>query len=487
MHSFAGIGIPKIYTDFQKMKSNKKIKKRWESLKVLILDEVSMVSGEFFDSLSKVVSDIRGDPRPFGGIQLIVCGDFLQLSPIAPKKYEVDQMMNGIREKEALETLEEARDWLFLNRGFCFQSEAWRLASFEMVELKHVFRQSNRDFVNILRDIRLGNVTSDTIQYLQKNCERPLPPNDYGVQPTILHSKNINVAKENLFDLEKLDGEIFCYEAFDEIEREKGVGTWVEKELSNNSFFRSCTAEKNLQLKIGAQVMLIKNLAQNTMLTNGSRGTIIGFRKVKRSSSTNLLPGITKYPVVRFKNGLQLVITPQKFQSRILGMGTCTRTAVPLKLAWAITTHKAQGLSLDYVIADVGQVFAEAQLYVALSRVSDETGLELRNFSANRVRVNQLALRFHNDPTQHYPYWWDMDGSKPKIMAESSKVSIKANSKRRVSSQRTQKTPFGTIDERFLKGQTVVELKQMLRERGLKVSGRKAELIQRLQDDFCKG
>ena len=168
-------------------------------------------------------------------------------------------------------------------------------------------------------------------------------------------------------------------------------------------------------------------------------------------------------------------------------MGTCTRTAVPLKLAWAITTHKAQGLSLDYVIADVGQVFAEAQLYVALSRVSDETGLELRNFSANRVRVNQLALRFHNDPTQHYPYWWDMDGSKPKIMAESSKVSIKANSKRRVSSQRTQKTPFGTIDERFLKGQTVVELKQMLRERGLKVSGRKAELIQRLQDDFCKG
>ena len=83
-HSFAGIGIPKIYTDFRKMKSNKNIKKKWENLKVLVLDEVSMISGEFFDSLSTVVSDIRKDPRPFGGIQLIVCGDFLQLSPIAP-------------------------------------------------------------------------------------------------------------------------------------------------------------------------------------------------------------------------------------------------------------------------------------------------------------------------------------------------------------------------------------------------------------------
>ena len=178
-----------------------------------------------------------------------------------------------------------------------------------MVELKHVFRQSNRKFVNILQDIRVGDVTPETIRYLRENCERPLPPNDFGIQPTILHSKNVNVSKENLVDLKKLSGEIVTYKALDEVEREKGVGPWVKKDLENSSFFKSCNAERTLQLKIGAQVMLIKNLGQNSRLTNGSRGTVIGFRRVKKSagSDTTLLPGVLNYPVVQFKNGLQQV------------------------------------------------------------------------------------------------------------------------------------------------------------------------------------
>ena len=460
VHSFAGIGIPKIYTDFGKMKSNKKIRKRWENLKVLLIDEVSMISGEFFDSLSRSVSEIRNDPRPFGGIQLIVCGDFLQLSPIAPRKWEVEQMVTGIREKEGLETAQEARNWLFLNRGFCFQSEAWEAASFETVELKHVFRQSNRDFVNILQDIRLGNVTSETVRYLRENCERPLPQNDFGVQPTILHSKNVNVARENLIDLEKLAGETVTFEAFDKVERERGAGKWVERDLSRNSFFKTCTAEKHLRLKLGAQVMLIKNIGNhNSKLTNGSRGTVVGFRAVKQSSDSNLLPGVEKYPVVQFKNGLQMVVTPQKFQSRILGMGTCTRTAIPLKLAWAITTHKAQGMTMDYVIADVGQVFAEAQLYVALSRVSDQTGLELRNFSTNRVKTNPLALKFHTDPNLEYPFWWDLDGSDPKIMSETKKhIRVDFPS----SEEEFHATESETaLDEQSRKKQTVAELQPL--------------------------
>ncbi|VEU34803.1 unnamed protein product [Pseudo-nitzschia multistriata] len=433
VHSFAGIGIPKIYKDFKRMKTNKNIRKRWEELQVLILDEVSMISGEFFDSLSKVVSDIRNDPRPFGGIQLIVCGDFLQLPPISPRQWEVDQTVKALQEREGLETPEEARDWLFLNRGFCFQSVAWKEANFELVELNHVFRQRNEDFVRALQDIRVGNVTPETIRYLRENCERPLPENDLGIQPTILHSKNIDVARENLVDLNKLSGDTVSYEASDAVEPEKGVGPWVKKDLENNSFFRSCLAERKLQLKIGAQVMLIRNLSQNSGLVNGSRGTIVGFREVKSSSSStglNLLPGVTKYPVVQFKNGLQQVITPQKFQSRILGKGKCIRTAIPLKLAWAITAHKAQGLTMDYVIADVGQVFAEAQLYVALSRASDATGLEIRNFSRNRVRANALALRFHGDPEQKYPFWWDSDGSRPMILMESPSESLPEKSKK---------------------------------------------------------
>ena len=561
MHSFAGIGIPKIYTDFSKTKSNKKIAKKWKSLKILVLDEVSMVSGEFFDSLSVIVSDIRKDPRPFGGIQLVVCGDFLQLSPIAPRRGEVDQMTLALQEKEGLDNPQDARDWLFLNRGFCFQSLAWEESNFDFVELQQVFRQSNRDFVRILQDIRIGNVNDETVRYLREKCERPLPPNEFGIRPTVLHSKNVNVDRDNSIDLNKLPGESVSYSALDEVEVEKGSGPSVRKQLQRNSFFTACIAEQDLQLKIGAQVMLIKNLNQNTRLANGSRGKVIGFRTVKNSASSddNLLPGVDKYPVVQFKNGLSQVIKPQKFQSRLLGMGICTRTAIPLKLAWAITTHKAQGLTLDYVIADVGQVFAEAQLYVALSRASDESGLELRNFSKNRVKTNQLALRFHQDPKQQYPYWWDADGSKPMIMtmtSDDTKKKSKNTTRKRPSTSSspskddihhvpheqngrsrsdelsndieqndTQYVPlFGrkvqsrksrsgelskdirqngtqhvpleqngqirnsssdepssaVFDRYNLQKQTVVELKDLLRERKMRVSGKKAELIERL-------
>jgi ATP-dependent DNA helicase PIF1 len=544
MHSFAGIGVPKIYTDFSKTKSNKKTAKKWKSLKILVLDEVSMVSGEFFDSLSVIVSDIRNDPRPFGGIQLVVCGDFLQLSPIAPRRGEVEQMTLALQEKEGLDNPQDARDWLFLNRGFCFQSLAWNESNFDFVELQHVFRQSNRDFVRILQDIRIGNVNDETVRYLREKCERPLPPNEFGIRPTVLHSKNVNVDRDNSIDLNKLPGESVSYSALDQVEVEKGSGPWVKKQLQGNSFFSACIAEQDLQLKIGAQVMLIKNLNQNSRLANGSRGKVIGFRTVKNSASSddNLLPGVDKYPVVQFKNGLQQVIKPQKFQSRLLGMGICTRTAIPLKLAWAITTHKAQGLTLDYVIADVGQVFAEAQLYVALSRASDESGLELRNFSKNRVKTNQLALRFHQDPKQQYPYWWDADGSKPMIMTMQSDDTKKKNksttmkrtgaSKRRsdelsndieqnethyvplfgrkgqsrnsrsdelsndIRQNDTQYVPIerngqsrnsrsdelssAVFDKYNLQKRTVVELKNLLRERNMKLSGKKVELIERL-------
>jgi hypothetical protein len=180
---------------------------------------------------------------------------------------------------------------------------------------------------------------------------------------------------------------------------------------------------------------------------------------------------------------------------------------------------------LDYVIADVGHVFAEAQLYVALSRASDESGLELRNFSKNRVRVNPLALHFHDDPTRQVPFWWEGPGggSVPKIMATpvtGSRVTSVRKRPSRLRNGTTQPTPKGktkdvdqmlqllkqdnasrksrkaagssvatpsydqirskAVDARALEAMTVEELKQMLRIRGLKVSGKKAELIDRL-------
>jgi ATP-dependent DNA helicase PIF1 len=454
IHSFAGIGIPKTQDSFSKTRTVKENAKRWKELDSMVVDECSMISGEFFDRLSGEVSKVRKDPRPFGGIQLIVCGDFLQLPPIAPRKTDVREMRAAMGERD------QNPDDLFLNRGFCFQSHAWNEANFQVIELDVVFRQKNREYVNILQDIRRGHVTRDALQFLGQ-CERPLPSNKFGVRPTMLHSRNKDVSRENMLELEKLEGEARVFEAVDRVEPEEGAGPWVRKQLEQNQFFRSCIAEKELQLKIGAQVMLIKSFPRS-QLVNGCRGKVVGFTDGE------------KYPVVQFVNGIKKAIQPQTFESRLVGLGTCVRTAVPLKLAWAITTHKAQGLTLDYVIADVGGVFGEAQTYVALSRATDQKGLELRNFSKKKVRANPTALAFYSDPGGTFPTW---DGN-----------ATQKNAKK--------KTPDHAPVERHTVGNnqasetngfdrcTVRELKVMLSALGLPTSGRKAELTERIRSSL---
>jgi len=406
IHSFAGIGIPRTMDDFNKVKRKRK---QWKELKAMVLDEASMVSGEFFDLLSNAVSEIRQDPRPFGGIQLIICGDFLQLSPIAPRKADMENMVAALQEKEGLAE-EHAIEMLFLNRGFCFQSYSWQKADFKVVELDQVFRQQNKQFIDVLQDIRRAQISPSTTEFLRKNCQRPLPQNEFGIRPTILHSKNRDVLRDNLIELQNLEGEMVEFSAKDDIAKERGAPKWAENQLWKSQFFANCIAEEKLQLKIGAQVMLIKNEGQGKkQLVNGSRGKIVGFRKpppsIKPAEEALLLPDVDKYPVVQFINGVKKIILPTSFESRLIGIGTCKRVAIPLKLAWAITTHKAQGLTLDYVIADLGEVFAEAQTYVALSRASDEAGLELRNFSPNRVKANSIALSFYQNPNQEFEMW----------------------------------------------------------------------------------
>lgn len=409
IHSFAGIGVPQVKEDFLRVSRKKKA---WKDLKVMVLDEASLVSGEFFDLLSEAVADLRGRPgEPFGGIQLVLCGDFLQLSPILPRRRDIEQMVAALEKKG--ESREDAQESLFLNRGFCFQAYNWHLAKFDVIQLEEVYRQQNVEFIRVLQSIRNGSVGREEMEFL-KQCQRPLPPNEFGIRPTILHSKNLDVTRENLAELRQLPGDTVIYDALDTIDKERGAGKWVENQLWKSQFFKNCIAESELQLKLGAQVMLIKNEMDGRnriRRANGSRGKVIGFRRAPARTDAPLLPGVAEYPLVQFADGTKKLILPTTFQARMLGMGTCTRVTVPLKLAYAITTHKSQGLTLDYVVADVGSVFAEGQTYVALSRASDINGLELRNFYPNRVRTNRLALAFYKNPGQiGYQYW---DGHRP--------------------------------------------------------------------------
>jgi len=407
LHSFAGVGVPGVVKDFEKAwnKSDK-----WRGLQVLIIDEISMISGEFLDLLSNVVSQIRGKQmQPFGGIQLIFCGDFLQLPPI-PKS------LSGHRhQQDALASRGMNPSELVLNRGFAFQSLCWRDAKINVEELKEVFRQKNSAFITVLHEIRTGKVSSDSKAFLA-GCNRPIPPNSLGILPTVLYSKNINVTNHNMAHLDKLSTELHTFQASDGIDADDEAPHWAADALWNDSFFKSCIAESGLSLKEGAQVMLIKNenmaRGPGPKLVNGSRGQVVDFvdgTDLDPGDAEDLdlhefsLPNMKFFPVVQFLNGSRRIIRPEKFESDIVGLGSCFRKAIPLKLAWAVTVHKSQGLTLDYVVADVGNVFAEAQTYVALSRASDENGLELRNFSENKVFANSRALSFYAN--EHVPLW----------------------------------------------------------------------------------
>jgi ATP-dependent DNA helicase PIF1 len=424
IHSFAGCGVPKVAADFDKAWEGEK-RKAWRQLEVLVVEEISMISGEFFDRLSKVVCVIReNEDKAFGGIQLIVCGDFLQLPPVSLRIDKIRAYKNTLASQIN-------KNILHCDLGFTFQAKAWQQAAMAVVDLDEVYKQGNVEFVKILHQIRKGKVTADAVAFLKK-CDRPLPIL-FGVRPTMLYARNKDVNTENISELLKLPGDECMWKATDSIRLEDQYGeesnhysrrSKIERELWLSSFFDECIAQKELRLKVGAQVMLIKNEMSNDedKLVNGSRGKVIGFSPRTTLNSERITPEKTRtdeevYPVVQFFNGRIKLVGMEVFESRRPGMGSCIREAIPLKLAWTITLHKSQGMTLDYVKADLRGVFTEAQTYVALSRASDENGLELLNFSAAKVRADSRAVEFYDNPDGQFPFWgFDEEEFKPDVL-----------------------------------------------------------------------
>ena len=405
LHSFAGCGVPNHKKDFEKAWRDDK-RDAWRTIRVMIIDEISMINGEFLDNLSQVICKIRGgNDKPFGGIQLIFCGDFLQLPPITKRQYQRMPTMQ--------------RNQMHCDRGFAFESAVWRDAEFKTVVLAEVFRQENREFIDILHNFRKGVVTNEAERFLER-CQRSLPIKE-GVKPTILYARNVDVSRENLKELAKLPGEQHVYEAFDTIKVSLNPESNIaedraESMLYSNPFFDHCIAEEKLLLKEGAQVMLIKNHDIKGGLVNGSRGKVVGFTDKLPETNVIMDPwspyeipgqnGKTIYPVVKFVGRDEpMTVMPLPFRSTIAGVGDSIRVAIPLKLAWAVTVHKSQGMTLNYVKVDLRGVFSEAQAYVALSRASDENGLELRNFSRRVVRADKRALDFYENPDAKFRLW----------------------------------------------------------------------------------
>ncbi|OZJ06814.1 hypothetical protein BZG36_00001, partial [Bifiguratus adelaidae] len=356
LHSFAGIGMgaDKVEVLVKRIRSNKRLKRRWEETRVLIIDEVSMVDGGLFDKIEQIAREVRGIEAPFGGIQIVLAGDFFQLPPV--------DKSGGAR--------------------LTFEAESWKSVVRYTIALKKIFRQKNSEFAHMLNELRLGTPSPYTIETFKKLSRKPL--GDF--EPTRLFALRSQVENANSSRLASLPGKEYHFTSLDE---------------DTEKIDKVCIAPKELVLKIGAQVMLLKNV--DNYLVNGSIGVIESFAKPSEQENYDLTyrdnPGDsrnddpryaeTEWPVVRFRNNIKMLFSTALWEMRApQGELVASRRQVPLCLAWALSIHKAQGQTLDSVQVDLGRVFEKGQAYVALSRATSLEGLQVLNFDAAKVMAH---------------------------------------------------------------------------------------------------
>lgn len=389
IHSFAGIGLGKgdRETLVKKVMDDKKAVKRWKRCKVLIIDEVSMLDVQLFELLDVLAQRVRGIECPFGGLQLIIVGDFLQLPPVSAST------SNG-----------------FENVRFCFQSSVWEAAGLNteggMVDLNTVVRQNEDDnFVDMLNSLRRGITTPALLQELEKCVvgRKPLP-ND-GIVPTKLYCTNKDVDRENQQRLADLKEDDIKIEAVN-VENFKNMTQRAQKSLRELADKR---VPPTITLKRGAQVMLLRNKMDFNWksrsekwasidqmgskgekgLVNGSRGVVVGFTGSKQDGGL--------IPLVRFDCGKVIAVGRTEYEIFDPEGGGCiVRSQIPLKLAWAVTVHKSQGSTLSRAELMITNAFDYGQAYVALSRVVDLDGLWLtRPLAARSVKAHPAVLAFY--------------------------------------------------------------------------------------------
>lgn len=449
VHSFAGVGLGDgdAHKLIKKVRTNKKARVRWQTTKVLVIDEISMIDGKFFDKLDTIARSLRRNQShlPFGGIQLVICGDFYQLPPVS----------KTINHPDGTEQRDDA--------VFAFESESWARAVRSTIILKEVFRQKgDQKFIDMLNGMRNGFVDDEAVAEFTRLGRRLECPE--GIVPTELYSTRMEVDYANNSKLRNIRGNAMKYEAND-------LGTlpapFLMKTLAN------FLAPQTLFLKKGAQVMCIKNFDET--LVNGSLGRVVDFmdrdtymfhtameespeatleeirqllkpkkdkgehqqkpdnvfdfleeipdkaalilsgneasaftsNKDRKSEYFRLLRETSlgqKYPVVRFMlpdgvNTRDVLVEPEKWvveeeqgnEHVILAQ----RQQLPLMLAWALSIHKSQGQTLSKVVVNLSRVFETGQAYVALSRAVSRDGLQVLNFRKERVSVHAKVEAFY--------------------------------------------------------------------------------------------
>ena len=378
IHSWSGIklGNKPIDETCNAVAKSRYYSRSWRKTQILIIDEVSMMSRKTFDLLNAVGKKIRRNDKPFGGMQIVMVGDFYQLPPVA-----TDDSEPGSSE-------------------FCFQSENWSMtfAPSEHIILKTVFRQSDPTYKNILLQIREGELDEEGQELLRTR----IIENDSSVK--IFPRKNSSEREnQRMYDAidKKLPGYTYTVQVYKTLDNINGDAfdtgtrfrcnnmTETQKEIEVKTLLNSAPMQHVLNLKRGARVMCIKNLNLKRGICNGSQGVVIDFVLRAQSAESG-----SPDPVVKFDNGEILTIERNCWQSEFfpsIGVGQ-----YPLIWAWAITVHKVQGTTLDTAEVDIGShIFEYGQTYVALSRIRTLSGLFLTGFDPSKIRANPVVKEFY--------------------------------------------------------------------------------------------
>jgi ATP-dependent exoDNAse (exonuclease V) alpha subunit len=336
IHSWSGIGIKDHLTsyDLDVLEEKQNLYKRWNTTSVLVIDEISMLHATFIDMLDKVAKHVRRNDKPFGGVQVVFSGDFFQLPPVVKNG---NGMEGGV---------------------FAFQSTAWKESKPVVCYLSEQFRQDDDRLSSLLNAIRKGDIEDGYYEMLEEKTSVPHTGDHIKLYT---HNENVDLINREAFM--KMKGETRTYHMVT-----KGKAALVAS-LKNN-----CLADEVLELKIGAKVICIKN-AQDRSYVNGSMGKVIAFDNEGA-------------PIVELVNGRKVTIKADTWKIEEDGKVKAELSQLPIKLAWAITVHKSQGMTLDKAEIDLSRAFASGQGYVALSRLTSLDGLYLKGFNPQALMIS---------------------------------------------------------------------------------------------------
>lgn len=340
IHSFAGIGIGQQPAAEIALKMSRARKTRIQGCEILFIDEMSMLSGNILGLIDEVFQRVRACPMPMGGIQVVACGDFLQLPPV------------NTSEKFAFDAP-------------CFDRIFHPVHG--IVVLDKVYRQDSGPFLEALSKARVG-ICDPNWANLLNGSEYKRPPDH--ITPVQLHSVRRAVDVVNEEELAKIPGRPSVFKA-------KDSGNIEQLE-------RSCIAPSILFLKVGAQVMAVKNISEQGIF-NGMQGCVVAI-----DEEAVLVK-------VRFNDGSVRELTRHLFELSEQNQVIASREQVPLIMAWAITIHKCQGMTLDYADIHLKDTFEYGQAYAALSRVRSVAGMRVTGFAPEKIRAHPAALKFYAD------------------------------------------------------------------------------------------